>query len=332
MNVNDFIKVREKDWKRLETLIDKRRARATLSADEVRELGVLYRAVTSDLALARRDYPSQRVTAFLNQLLTRTHSYIYQEDVSDARPVGRYFTQILPRTFRQTWVFTLVAFLLFLIPAIVAFRLTYTNPDNAIPLGLQGMREYLQDKETWTNIPVNERPYASSFIMTNNIRVSILAFGGGITFGLFSAWLLATNGIMLGGVLGLAWHYDMSETLVKFVIGHGVIELSVIFISAGAGLQLGWALLNPGPYSRRDALGIAARKAMILAMAAVPLLIIAGTIEGFFSPRTETPFSLHIAVGLISGAIMYAYLLLVGRRLNSTGEISSRSRSSAKPV
>ena len=68
---NDFIKQREADWKRLETLVNSRRGRKPLTTAEVHELGTLYRAVTSDLALARRDFPDQRMIIFLNQLLTR---------------------------------------------------------------------------------------------------------------------------------------------------------------------------------------------------------------------------------------------------------------------
>ena len=312
MTANDFIKLREKDWKRLETLIKNRQGRGNLNAGEINELGTLYRAVTSDLALARRDYPGQRVTNFLNQLLTRTHSYIYQEDVSDLRPVARYFTRDLPRTFRQTWLFTLAAFLLFIIPAIVGYRLAYVNPDIAGPLGLEQERQTLADHDTWTNIPVNGRPYAASFIMSNNIRVAIIAFGGGIILGLFSVYVLVTNGLTVGAVLGLAAHYQMGQSLLGFMFGHGVIELSVIFIASGAGLQLGWALLNPGRYTRRDALGLAARCAVILVIAAVPLLVIAGTIEGLFSPSTVIPFSLHAAVGIFTAVLMYAYLLLAG--------------------
>jgi uncharacterized membrane protein SpoIIM required for sporulation len=330
MLVNDFIRLREKDWQRLQALIDKRKGRAPLSANEVRELGTLYRAVTSDLALARRDYPRQKVTQFLNQLLTRTHSYIYQKDVTDLRPIVRYFTETLPQTFRQTWKFTFVAFLLFIIPTLFAFHLTNSDTDNADVLGMTEVREILAEKDTWTNIPINERPYASAFIMTNNIRVAILAFGGGMTFGLFGGWMLIVNGLNLGGILGLAAHYGMSETLLGFIFGHGVIELSVIFISAGAGFQLAWALLNPGPYSRRDALGAAAQRAVILAIAAVPLLIIAGTIEGFFSPMENVSFAVHAAVGIFSGIVMYAYLLLAGRRqhddLSNNHHITSAGR------
>lgn len=312
MSVNDFIKLREKDWARLQVLIDKHKGREALTAVEVQELGTLYRAVTSDLALARRDYAGQKVSIFLNQLLTRAHSYIYQQDVSDWRQIPRYFTRTLPQTFRQTWVFTLIAFLLFAVPAVVSYRLAYINPDIAEPLDLVFIRETLADNDTWTDIPVEQRPYASAFIMSNNIRVAILAFGGGITFGLFTLYMLISNGLVIGAVLGLAAHYGMSQTLVEFIIGHGVIELSVIFIAGGAGLQLGWALFNPGPYTRRDALGIASRRAVYLVVAAVPLLVIAGLIEGFISP-SDASFAASVAVGLISGAILYSYLLLTGR-------------------
>jgi uncharacterized membrane protein SpoIIM required for sporulation len=314
---NDFIRLREKDWKRLQFLIDRHRGRMPLSAAEVRELGALYRAVASDLALARRDYPGQRVTLFLNQLLTRTHSAIYQQDVTDLRQVARYFTHTLPNTFRQTWLFTLAAFLLFMIPAFVGYRLAYADPNVAEPLGLSEQRAMLANHDIWTNIPVSQRPYASAFIMSNNIRITILAFGGGVTWGLFSAYVLATNGLTVGAVLGLAAHYDMGQTLFGFMLAHGVLELSVVFLAGGAGLQLGWALLNPGRYSRRDALGLAARRAVTLVLAAFPLLTIAGVIEGFLSPSNAS-LGVRVGVGLASGIALYTYLLLAGRQVKQT--------------
>ncbi len=313
MPINDFIRLREKDWKRLQSLIGRRKTLAPLSADEVRELGKLYRAITSDLALARRDYPNQPVTVFLNQLLTRTHTYIYQPDVRDFKQLTHYFTHTLPNTFRQTSAFTLAAFLLFIIPAIAGYRLAWANPDIAEPLGLSEQRQTLADHDTWTDIPIEDRPYASAFIMSNNIRVAILAFGGGMAFGLFSVYILVTNGLIVGAVIGLAAHYDMGQTLVGFIVAHGVIELSVIFIAGGAGLQLGWALLNPGPYTRRDALGLAARRAVTLVLGGIPLLIIAGTIEGFLSPSNAS-FGARVAVGLASGLILYIYLCFTGRQ------------------
>jgi uncharacterized membrane protein SpoIIM required for sporulation len=310
--MDDFIRIREKDWQRLSQLIDRQVGRSGLSADEVRELGRLYRAVTSDLALARRDFPNQRVTLYLNQLLTRTHSVIYQQNVTDLRPIAHYFTQTLPRIFRETAVFTLIAFLLFLIPAVIAFRLMDVNPQNAAAFGLEDQRRILSEHSTWTDIPEAERPFESGFIMTNNIKVALLAFGGGIVFGLFSLYVLVGNGLSVGAVLGLAVHYGMGKSLFQFMVAHGVIELSVIFMAGGAGLQMGWALLNPGPFTRGDALRLAAQRAMLLILSGVPLLMIAGTIEGLFSP-SNAPFEAHVLVGVVTGIVLYSYLLLAGR-------------------
>jgi uncharacterized membrane protein SpoIIM required for sporulation len=310
--VNDFIKLREADWKRLETLINSRRGRKPLTSSEVHELGTLYRAVTSDLALARRDFPDQPMTLFLNQLLTRTHGYIYQQESNDFRAFVSTFTYRIPNLFRQTSRYMFFAFILFLIPAIAGYRLAYINPDIADTLGLGDQRQILANHETWTDIPASERPAASTFIMTNNIRVALLCFAGGIAFGLFSVYVLVTNGLTIGAVMGLAAHYGMGSSLLGFVVGHGVIELSVIFMAGGAGLQLGWALLNPGLYTRRDALAQAARRAVMITIVAVPLLIIAGTIEGLFSP-TDASLAVHVAVGAISGGCMYIYLFLAGR-------------------
>jgi uncharacterized membrane protein SpoIIM required for sporulation len=153
----------------------------------------------------------------------------------------------------------------------------------------------------------------SAFIMSNNVRVAILAFGGGIAWGLFSVYVLAMNGLTVGAVLGLAANYDMGPTLIGFMVAHGVIELSVIFIASGAGLQLGWALLNPGRYTRRDALGLASRRAVTLVLAAFPLLAIAGLIEGFLSPSSAS-YGVRLGVGIVSGIVLYAYFLLAGRQ------------------
>lgn len=314
MNVNEFIQTREEDWKQLEALILKHQGRRRLTAVEARQMGILYRAVVSDLAVARRDYGSQRVTVYLNQLLTRVHAYIYKEDLSNLKRLSHYFLYTIPQTFRDTAVFTLVSFLLFMIPAIIGYGLAYSNPDVATPLGLSSQREILANKSIWTEIPVEDRPYASSFIMTNNIRVAVLAFGGGMVFGVFALYLLAVNGLTIGATLGLAAHYGLGGALFEFIIGHGVIELSVIFISGGAGLQLAWAMLNPGFYTRRDAVALAARRAIPLIVVSILLLIVAGIIEGFISP-SDMPFTFKALIGIGSGFAMYSYLGLVGHNL-----------------
>lgn len=313
MQVNEFIQLREGDWQQLDTFIRRQRGRAPLTAREVHELGQLYRAVTSDLAVARRDYPGQPVVTFLNGLVTRAHSTIYQADVNDFGAFARYFTQTIPRAFRAMLPFTLAAFLLFMLPALIAFRLLSVSPEQAPAFGLDGQRVILEQSETWTDIPEGSRPFVSTFIMANNIRIAILAFGGGIAFGLFTVYILVFNGLVIGGVLGLAAHYGMAGALLDFIIGHGVVELSIIFIAGGSGLALGWALLNPGAHTRRDALSKMARAVVPLVVLAIPALIVAGLIEGFISP-TDAPTMLKVIVGVGAGALLYTYLLRGGSR------------------
>jgi uncharacterized membrane protein SpoIIM required for sporulation len=91
-------------------------------------------------------------------------------------------------------------------------------------------------------------------------------------------------------------------------VPHGVIELSVIFMAGGAGLMVGDAIVRPGLRSRREALTIAARRGVRLVFGCVPLLVIAGAIEGFYSP-SDAPDTAKIAVGAIAGILLYAYLL-----------------------
>jgi uncharacterized membrane protein SpoIIM required for sporulation len=150
--------------------------------------------------------------------------------------------------------------------------------------------------------------------MQNNIRVSFMAFGSGVLAGLLTTWIMVFNGLMLGGLTGLTAHYGIGFDLWNFVIGHGVIELSVIFMAGGAGLTLGWAIISPGLHRRRDALTIAARKSINLILGCIPLLIIAGTIEGFISPAENIPWPVKWGVGLGTGLLLYSYLIFAGRK------------------
>jgi len=317
MQPNQLLDVRQEEWKRLDELIASSQSSIQkLSPAEVREMGRLYRAASSDLALAQRDFPNHRVTTFLNQLVGRAHAIIYRGRPMAPNQIRRFFTHDFPSTFRELGPFILTAACLFIVPFLLAGMIIYFEPQAAewlLPGEVQGVLPGLEDKELWTDIPVNERPYASTFIMQNNIQVSIIAFAGGVLAGLPTAWILMLNGLILGGLTGLTANYGLAFGLWTFVIGHGVIELSVIFMAGGAGLSLGWAIFKPGLLRRRDALMLAARKAIILILGGALLLVIAGLIEAFISPAEGLFWPIKWLVGVGSGILLYSYLLMAGR-------------------
>lgn len=322
MQVEAFYQSRKQDWEKLTYLLDRcQQGDGRLSPEEVHLLGQLYRLATSDLALAQRDFPEQHVALYLNQLVARAHAVIYRSEPMAYRRIWRFVARGFPQTFRQAAPFTFIAFLVFLIPALAAGLSTAWQPEAArwlLPEEVRRLIPMIEQQELWTDIPVGQRPYASAFIMQNNIRVSFLAFGSGVLAGVLTVWLMAFNGLLLGGTLGLTAHYGVGFDLATFVIGHGVIELSVIFIAGGTGLMLGWAILHPGVLRRRDALTLAAHKAVRLVVGCVPLLVIAGLIEGFISPNENLPWVFKWSVGLGSGIVLYAYLLLAGRKTLSS--------------
>src|SRR5260370_10067625 len=143
----------------------------------------------------------------------------------------------------------------------------------------------------YAEAPGEERPVIAAAIITNNIQVSLGVFVGGMTGGLLTAWLLFANGMMLGLGLGLFKNYNALSYLVTFVVGHGVLELTAIFISAGAGFRLAKALIAPGDRTRKDALVLDGRIAARMLRAVVTLLEIAGTIERLLSPSDPIPAS-----------------------------------------
>jgi uncharacterized membrane protein SpoIIM required for sporulation len=330
MKPEEFIRKRKPDWEHLTRLIDRCQADPKrLSVGEIRDLGRLYRSITSDLALAQRDFPLERVTTYLHQLTSRAYSVVYRNEPMVWRQVKVYFRSTVPSLFRETLPFFLAACGFFIIPALISGFATAVDPDAAeqmLPAEIQELRETIERKKLWTDIPVPERPYASSFIMQNNIRVAFMAFAGGILLDILSVYVLAINGFLLGGITGLTACHGLGWELWTFVIGHGVIEISVICLSGGCGLQLGWALIHPGPYRRRDALVLASRKAIRLLIFCVPMLVLAGLIEGFISPSETIPAWGKWTVGIGSGLALYLYLFLAGRpsRQSSMRSFSSK--------
>jgi uncharacterized membrane protein SpoIIM required for sporulation len=298
---NQWILKRRPYWDRLSNLLAQSTAGgpsglAGLSRAELRELALLYRQVAADLSVLRDDPTARALAQYVNQLLARAHHIIYSGRKTNLLTLFRFLRDEYPAIFQRQFGFVLASVLVSVAWGAVGAAVTTARPEFMRHFVGPDMISTLERHEMWTKSVVSVAPMASSAIMTNNLSVSFITFAGGILFGLGTFFALYQNGMMLG-VIGAACHqYSMSLALWSFVAPHGALELPSILIAGGAGFRLGYAMLFPGALRWKDSVARGGIEATQLISGIIPLLVIAGCLEGFFSP-SQAPIWLKFTVG-----------------------------------
>jgi uncharacterized membrane protein SpoIIM required for sporulation len=314
-SLNHFIATRQPHWAELERLLARSEGNGLRDFDAatIEALGRAYRQVISDLAIARRDFPDDQLTAELNSLAARAHLRLYRAPAGSWKRLGRFFWTDFARRVRAARGYLGVSAALLFGPAVLAYLAALLDPTLRDALVPEELRQIMESGRTWTDIEPGLRGGMATVIFTNNIQVAFIGFAGGVLFGLGTAYILVSNGLTLGSLLGAAQFYGVAPLLWAFISPHGYLELTCIVIAGAAGLMLGDALLRPGLLLRREALARAARRAVELVLGAAPVLVVAGLIEGFISP-SDVPVPIKVAIGPIAGAVLYTLLFTVGRR------------------
>ena len=316
MTLGAFVRKNRPRWQRLETMLAVIETRGPRRTDRpfLRELSSLYRAAAGDLAFAQTHYRGTTLLLFLHQLIARAHNQIYRPHRFSTRAAGRFFFNEIPQSIRehlQAVAWSAIIFLMGIALGLSAVQFDERAASIILP---SSILDSIYSGRMWTGgiFSVVPAPVASTFLFTSNISVALLAFAGGLSFGLITAWILFQNGFMLGVVFKLCANYGLLGALLEFIAGHGVLEISSIIVAGGGGFVVANALLNPGSYSRGDALAQQGRSAVRMAVACVPALVTAGCIEAFISP-SHFPVWFKIALGLTLGLSFWFYLLLTGK-------------------
>lgn len=310
MNLDAFLREREPGWSELERAMTQARGRPErLGPDGVRRLGALYREAAADLALLRRRYPGDPAVSRLERLVTRAQSVVYSRPGRRGQ-LRRFLATGYWRRVRERPVPLALAWGLMLGAAGLGALWALTDPGAAVgivPPPLQGAA----DPPVGGGISGGEEAAFTAQLFTHNIRVTFAAFALGITAGLGTAALLLYNGALLGAVCGLAVGAGNSEAFVKFVAGHGLLELSCVAVCSAAGLRLGWSWVSPGTDRRARSLAREGRAAVEVVLGTMPWLVVAGLVEAFLRPA-GLPLGLVVGIGIALAATFWGLVVLRG--------------------
>jgi uncharacterized membrane protein SpoIIM required for sporulation len=155
----------------------------------------------------------------------------------------------------------------------------------------------------------------SAFLMTHNIRVSILTLALGMSWGIGTFIMLFTNGVMLGAVSVDYVRAGQTKFLLGWLLPHGAAEIPAILIAGQAGLMLALALIGWGNRaSLKTRFREVSHDLTTLVLGIVLLLIWAGFVEGFLSQYHEPviPYSIKIAFGLVELVLLVLFLAKSG--------------------
>ncbi|MEP7327188.1 MAG: stage II sporulation protein M [Gemmatimonadota bacterium] len=312
-----FVAQKQARWKEFHTLATRVTGKGldSLGADELPDFAARYRELAADLARARTYGASTSVLFQLERLVSSGHNALYRDPRPTLRRLGHILLRECPAAIITARRYVLAAFLAFAVPAAGGFLLLRQQPAQAAELlpdvmllRAEQARAEIAHGRGYAETESERRPAMASFIIKNNILVSFICFATGVFVGVGSLLSLGFNGLLFGTVLGHFQNVGVLEYILRFVMGHGFLELFAIWVAGGAGLLLGLSFIIPGRATRAEALVQRGRIAVRMIGAVILMLLIAGTIEGFVSAG-EGSFQLRLFVSSASVVFLVAYLL-----------------------
>jgi uncharacterized membrane protein SpoIIM required for sporulation len=281
-----------------------------------------FRALGTDLSLARAQFPDSRLARYLTDLFARSHEQLNRRPSAVWRSLGDIFLQAAPAVINDMRGALAATVALFALSLLAGWCLVSRYPELAALFASQALLDTVESGELWTTDLLNILPSSvlAFSIIANNVTVTLFAFVLGAFYGIGTLYIISLNGLMLGGVFAFTAQHGLAGRLFEFIVAHGVVELSVICLAGAAGVSLGEALVRPGNRTRAEAFRAAVRRAGVLLVAAIPFLAGAGLIEGYISPDAAFPLPARLVIGLAYGLVFWLVLTrnLWRRRVEST--------------
>lgn len=315
MDVDAYVAAHSGEWRRLEQLLGRT---SRLSGDEVDELVTLYQRAGAHLSVVRSSSPDPALVARLSALVARARAAVSGSHSPAWKDFARFFAVVYPVALYRSarwWVPVSVGFILV---GLAVGAWVATNPDvQATIAAPEEIRQLVEHdfEDYYSSAP------AGSFaarVTTNNAFVAALVLATGILI-LPVVWILWENALNVGIAGGLMAANGRADLFFGLILPHGLLELTCVFVAAGAGLRLGWCWVNPGPHLRSHLLmqeGLA-MGALVLGLALT--LLVSGIIEAFVTP-SGLPTWARIGIGVLAWGSFLTYVFVLGRRGARGGE------------
>lgn len=304
---------RQKRWVELESLMDEAGRRPErLGGRGVRRLAELYRAAAADLVAARRRFPDDPVIDRLELLVRRGQGLLYERSGRRGNLIDFFVDGYWALIWERRRVVGLAALVL-LGPATLMTMWALSSPDTVATLVPPQFRWVTEADTTDQGLGIVGLAGFSTYVLVNNIRVALLAFVAGITWGVGTAGLVAYNGVLFGAITGLAVGADNVRLLAEATLAHGILEFSCIVVAGAAGLSLGRSMLRPGNMTRTESMVEEAKKSLLIAAGTAPWLVVAGLVEGYAS-RVGFSLAPTATIGIALGVIFWGLVAWRGPR------------------
>jgi len=333
MDLDVFVSAHRAEWDRLEELLRRRRR---LSGQEADELVTLYQRTATHLSQVQSSAPDPVLAGSLTSLVARARSAVTGPRKASWQDAAHFFAAGFPAAVyrsRHWWVPT--ALLSVVVAALIGWWIG-THPEVrssiAAPDELREMtRPGGQYESYYSSHP------ATSFaaqVWTNNAQAAAVCLALGALLGIPVLWVLFQNMLNLGIGIGLMESAGRLDVFLGLILPHGLLELTAVFVAAGTGLRLGWTVIDPGPRSRRVALGEEGRAAIGMAIGLAAVLFVSGVVEGFVTP-SGLPTWARVTIGVVCELAFLAYVYVLGSRAvraGETGDVAPDDRAAPVPT
>ena len=315
MELDSFVHGRIMAWYRLDQVARRRR----LSGLESDELVALYQRASADLVHLQAVAPDQGVVGPLTDLVARARARAMGARSELWPEIVLFFTHRFPAAVYGAWRWAAAVAAVFFVTATVVGVWVANDAAARSTLGSPAKITRVTEPGGEFETYYSEYP-ASSFaakVWTNNAWVAAIALFLGFLI-VPAVYVLVMNALNVGVTGGLMAHADRLDAYFGFLAPHGILELTAIFVAGGAGLKLGWTLIDPGRLSRVQALAKQGQTTGAVALGLVVVLLFSGAIEAFVTP-SSMPTALKILIGLAAEGVFLTYIGVLGRRAADEG-------------